>query len=253
MSESNCPICGYGGSKWIVSRVIEGKLFTVRQCRVCDHGYMSPLPATDLLSHLAPDYGLGIDNTMKNKGAMSHFDHLFETWINMHFPTQERSMLTVTNEEGAFESVARKYGWNASPLLFKDLMLLLSESSERAGGELLPDFAGKFSLIVLNQVLEHFFDPVKALLVISSWLKPGGHILVVVPNMDSDEFKAEGHKWKYINIPFHINYFNKLSLDTLFTKKMSENGMNFIKVFQTTFPPPGHKEGESISTLYRLE
>lgn len=254
-AESNCTVCGYGGSKWIISRVIDGKLFTVRQCKVCDHGYMHPLPTIDLTSSLAKDYGLGVDNTIENKEAMNHFDHLFETWINNHFSTQDRSLLNVANEEGAFENVARRYGWSTTTFIFKDLMSLLSELAETGSDvkELLPDFYGKFSLVVLNHVFEHFFDPVKAIMTVAPWLKHNGCILVVVPNIDSDEARMDGHKWKYINIPFHINYFNKLSLDSLFTRKLAEHGLKFTKVFQSTFPPPGHKEGESITTMYRLE
>lgn len=254
-TESNCPVCGYSGSKWIVSRVIEGKLFTVRQCRVCDHGYMHPPPTTDLLSRLSQDYGLGIDNTLKNKGAMNHFEHLFDIYINPRFPSQDRVLLTVTNEEGAFESVAQRHGWSTTTLIFKDLLQLLSDSSSGKGGSgaaLLPDFNDKFNLVVLNLAFDHFFDPVQAMLAIAPWLKRNGHILVVVPNFDSDEAKTEGHKWRHINIPFHVSYFNKLSLDSIFMKKLSEYGLNFIKVFQTTFPPPGHREGESITSMYRL-
>jgi len=253
-AESSCPVCGYSGSKWIISRVIEGKLFTVRQCKVCDHGYMHPTPTTDLLSHLAPDYGLGIDNTISNRGAMNHFDHLFEVWINSHFPSQDRSLLNITNEEGAFENVARKYGWNTTTLIFKDFVHLLAESSEQGGSkaELLPDFNRRFNLVVLNHVFEHFFDPMKTLLAMVPWLNQNGHILIIVPNFDSDEAKMDGHKWKYMSIPFHVNYFNKLSLDSLFTRRLAEKGLTFTKVFQTTFPPQGHREGEAITTMYKL-
>ena len=47
----------------------------------------------------------------------------------------------------------------------------------------LPFEAGSYDLVVLADVLEHLADPVAALRRASGWSKPGGAILVSVPNV----------------------------------------------------------------------
>lgn len=251
--DTTCPVCGYSGSRWLVSKFVEGRLFNIRQCKVCDHGYINPMPTIDLISRLASDYGLGTDNTIINEGVMNHLNHLFQNYINRNFSAQGK-LLAVTNEEGSIENVARKHNWDTTTLPFKDLMFLLSNLNLERGteAEILPDFYGKFDLIFLNHVFEHFLDPVKAMIILTPWLKTDGCMLIVVPNIGSDEAKMEGHKWKYVNIPFHINYFNELSLKSFFSKKLTEHGMHFVNLFNTTFPQRGQKEGEAITSLYRI-
>ncbi len=46
-----------------------------------------------------------------------------------------------------------------------------------------PDWSGRFDLIVLSHVLEHFEQPEAVLQRALSWLRPGGHLLVALPNI----------------------------------------------------------------------
>jgi SAM-dependent methyltransferase len=123
---------------------------------------------------------------------------------------------------------------------------------------LIPDFAGKykffkgniadakfpdefFSVIYMDSVLEHVPDPGKTVEELKRILKPGGLLLIIVPNEDS--LMNSFAKWcyyltfnkrKYGKIkpfiqPYHIQGFNRNSLKFLFNRFGLE--VLFIKDF----------------------
>lgn len=47
------------------------------------------------------------------------------------------------------------------------------------------DIRGGFDLITIYHVLEHLAQPAQALTILHDWLKPGGHLVVEVPNVEA--------------------------------------------------------------------
>lgn len=90
-----------------------------------------------------------------------------------------------------------------------------------AGLETMDVFEGmKFDVLMLNNVLEHLPDPVTTLYEIrTSILKPGGLLIVEVPN-EFNDFQTAAQKlhdlpeW-WVAPPGHLNYFSKDSLQAL--------------------------------------
>lgn len=68
---------------------------------------------------------------------------------------------------------------------------------------------GVYNTIVMRHVLEHFTDPYVALQNAQALLKPGGRLLVAVPNMASWHSRFRG--WSGYE-PYHVHYFNQQSL-----------------------------------------
>jgi hypothetical protein len=56
-------------------------------------------------------------------------------------------------------------------------------------------------------VLEHLEDPGAALARISGWLKPGGGLLVGVPNLGSLQALLGGARWYHLDVPRHRVHF----------------------------------------------
>jgi 2-polyprenyl-3-methyl-5-hydroxy-6-metoxy-1,4-benzoquinol methylase len=83
-------------------------------------------------------------------------------------------------------------------LLAADPLLTLVEHADLASGR----FAGFFDLVCISHVLEHLTDPGQAMDVFTSVLKPGGLLLVDIPNevrLLQRGFQAKGH----------LSYFTK--------------------------------------------
>jgi len=61
--------------------------------------------------------------------------------------------------------------------------------------------------VVLWHSLEHLEDPARALGRVSSWLRPGGMIVVAVPNLDSLQARVGGDRWFHQDVPRHRTHF----------------------------------------------
>ena len=69
-----------------------------------------------------------------------------------------------------------------------------------------------FDYITMEQVIEHFDDPVKILKGIRKILKPGGVVLISTPNSNGWGAKLFGQKWINWHAPYHLNLFSIKSL-----------------------------------------
>ena len=74
----------------------------------------------------------------------------------------------------------------------------------------LPD--GTLDLACGWHVLEHVVRPVEALSALRSALKPGGALVIEVPNAESMAAKHLGHKWLHLDLPHHVCQFGPQSL-----------------------------------------
>ena len=84
----------------------------------------------------------------------------------------------------------------------------------------------KFDGVLLLDVLEHLYDPIKVLTECNNHIKQGGYIFIHAPNHGgiSARFKRFLHKkglkkgYKHFGFPMHIYNFNKKSLNLILKK-----------------------------------
>lgn len=88
-----------------------------------------------------------------------------------------------------------------------------------------------YDLIVIRHVIEHLEDPAAILRSLSSRLKPGGLLLLVVPNIDCIGRKIFDSDWTWV-LPWHCNFFNPNSIKTL----LKNCGFSIVKSYQTPSP-----------------
>jgi SAM-dependent methyltransferase len=72
-----------------------------------------------------------------------------------------------------------------------------------------------FDVITLWHVLEHLWAPRRALQIIHSLLKPGGTLIVEVPNFDDPLRRVFGGFWSHIDVPRHLLHFTPRTLRNL--------------------------------------
>ncbi|HEX3975932.1 MAG TPA: class I SAM-dependent methyltransferase [Solirubrobacteraceae bacterium] len=75
--------------------------------------------------------------------------------------------------------------------------------------------AGSLDAVTLWHVLEHVADPGAALERIARWLRPGGGLLVGVPNVASVQARVGGERWYHLDVPRHRTHFTPPGLTRL--------------------------------------
>jgi SAM-dependent methyltransferase len=67
--------------------------------------------------------------------------------------------------------------------------------------------AASLDAVTLWHVVEHVEAPDAATAAIASWLRPGGALLVGVPNLGSLQARVGGERWYHLDLPRHRTHF----------------------------------------------
>jgi SAM-dependent methyltransferase len=70
-------------------------------------------------------------------------------------------------------------------------------------------------VVLLWHVLEHLEDPAGALRRARAWLRPGGTLVVAVPNRASWQASLGGDRWFHQDVPRHLTHFTPRGLSAL--------------------------------------
>ncbi len=92
---------------------------------------------------------------------------------------------------------------------------------------------GPFDAITLWAVLEHVDQPADFLRRAATLLAPGGHIFILVPNVQSLAMRLLGVRYRYV-MPEHLNYFSAATLQNLVR---SRPGLSIVTSRTTHFNP----------------
>ncbi|HVS28472.1 MAG TPA: class I SAM-dependent methyltransferase [Solirubrobacteraceae bacterium] len=217
---SRCPACAGPLTPWRQARAAEPSLtqsFGLLRCERCGSAVTDGPPLEEL--HDSGAYASPAPRGATAAAALLRaFDRRRLRLVARALPPPAR-LLDVGAGRGRFVSSARAAGYEAGGI----------EPSERgiraaadAGVELTQatigdaDFApGSLDVITLWHVLEHVEDPNPALERIARWLRPGGALLVGVPNLASLQARLGGERWYHLDVPRHRTHFTPAGLRTL--------------------------------------
>jgi len=115
---------------------------------------------------------------------------------------------------GRFVAAARAAGWAARGLEPSPRGAAVP-GVEPAGLEEAAVAPGSLDAVTLWHVLEHLDDPRRALARVTGWLRPGGVLLVGVPNLASLQARAGGPVWFHLDVPRHRTHFTPAGLRAL--------------------------------------
>ncbi|MEA2714841.1 MAG: hypothetical protein QOK27_2802 [Gemmatimonadales bacterium] len=74
---------------------------------------------------------------------------------------------------------------------------------------------GEADLVVMWHVLEHLDRPAEALDRAKGWLRPGGEVVIAVPNLASVQARIGGDRWFHQDVPRHRTQFTRNGLEAL--------------------------------------
>ena len=110
--------------------------------------------------------------------------------------------------DGRTVAVAQRIGWNATGIEIDPEACTRARSSglDIVNGDyaLLDDFSNQLDCIMCSHVLEHVHDPLDLLKKLQAALKPGGYLLLTLPNSLSKLRYHFGDNWRGLEAPRHL-------------------------------------------------
>jgi SAM-dependent methyltransferase len=128
-------------------------------------------------------------------------------------------LLDIGAGRGRFVAEARAAGWYAHgiepSLRGVEGARAIGVDLQRAGIDDAEVAAGSLDAATLWHVLEHLDEPGAALARVAGWLRPGGLLLVGVPNLGSAQARVGGARWYHLDVPRHRTHFTVAGLEAL--------------------------------------
>ena len=217
-----CPACGAAPlGAW---RTVPGSDpalpgdYELARCPVCASAVtLAPVPAA---AHEQGAYGGGAPRGAGLAAPLLRaFDRRRLTFLARAGARPPGHLLDVGAGRGRFVAQARAAGWDADgiepSLRGVTAARALGVELQQAGIDEAAVHAGSLDAVTLWHVLEHLDDPGAALERISGWLRPGGLLVVGVPNLASAQARAGGARWFHLDVPRHRTHFTVAGLHAL--------------------------------------
>ncbi len=151
------------------------------------------------------------------------------------FNTDEKKLLDIGCGTGAFLKVAQNNDWTISGVepdkKARAIANEITNNSVYDINELLEFEDQSFDVISLWHVLEHLPNLEEEVLTLKRLLKPGGSLIIAVPNYKSYDATYYKTFWAAYDVPRHLWHFSQASINKLFQKV----NMKVIKTLPMVF------------------
>ena len=208
-------------------------------CKNCGLIFQSPLPRQDELSKFYP---------REYRNYLPQQESLFSFLKNIQFQCLANKItkglkkdskileigfgngqLLLALKEKEYENL---YGCDFTDRVFsvlkdKGVKLAISNIEESF------PFNETFDLVIMNNVIEHFLDPIKVLENCKSHLSKNGKIILITPNSNALEFLIFKKYWAGFHAPRHTFIFNERNIRLLAQK------LGFARVLLKPVADPG--------------
>jgi SAM-dependent methyltransferase len=217
-----CPMCGADDGAPLVQTedlLFPGEeRFQLLSCRRCGHIYQSPRPTAESIGRYYPeDYHPYLIAVEDEPSPLRRLDRAFG--LRMRTQAVHRAaggrpgrLLDVGCATGVFLDGMRRLGWSVQGV--EPSAYAAGYARRRFGLDvyegLLEDAAlpaASFDAITMWDVLEHVHEPRPVLAELARLLRPGGVLVLSLPNPDSLEARLLGRYWLGWDLPRHLNVF----------------------------------------------
>lgn len=221
----SCPACGGPLAPWRSAAAAEPPWtpMALLRCGRCAGAVTADPSPEGASGGGAHETGAYAPTTPRGSGLaaplLRHFDRARLRRLGPR-PREGAVLLDVGAGRGRFVVTARATGWDARGLEpsargVDAAAAVYGVTLRRAGIEDAEIAPGSVDAITLWHVLEHLDDPAAALRRVHGWLKPGGVLLVGVPNLASLQARLGGSRWYHLDLPRHRVHLTPAGLATL--------------------------------------
>jgi 2-polyprenyl-3-methyl-5-hydroxy-6-metoxy-1,4-benzoquinol methylase len=132
------------------------------------------------------------------------------------------NLLDIGAGTGDFLKSAKQKGWKINGIEPNEGARKLAQEKGIDLSENINNFKGKtFDVITLWHVLEHLPNLEDNIYNIEKMLKPGGTLIIAVPNYKSYDARYYKNFWAAFDVPRHLWHFSRKSMKRLFSKKIN--------------------------------
>jgi 2-polyprenyl-3-methyl-5-hydroxy-6-metoxy-1,4-benzoquinol methylase len=218
---SPCPICSAEAAVWRFEvEAIEEKVVT---CTGCGLGRFHPMPSPDRLRALYPNEYYGEPGRKFQpliEGLVRAVGERHTSFLSRELATGAR-ILDVGCGRGVILGALAEQGFEVHGLeISAEAARGADPRAEIRIAENLKDAeyrTASFDQIIIWHVLEHLSDPAGTLREAHRILKPGGRLIVAVPNFSSLQARCTGAAWFHLDLPRHVYHFPLSALRQLLT------------------------------------
>lgn len=236
-SQYACTVCGSMANNVHYSYHQGRQEYKVFKCEQCDFLFVRPLFLPRLEDRkLDYEYDTELLNSASLRKAHEKFIISKEIkHVRQILGTGTFSLLDIGCGTGWTTSMWARSGFDTTGL--EPSKLRAKCASERYKLKVLSeyfenlDMGGEFDIVVLRHMVEHFADPFEMMRKVHAYLKPGGTVVVVVPNINCLGRYLFGTKWTW-GIPYHCNFFTPKTLSLL----VERAGFDIVTAYQTPSP-----------------
>ena len=216
-----CPVCGSTDlheKLQVQDRSVSQETFTIQQCAACGFLFTNPRPTA---AHIGKYYESDA-YVSHNSAAQGLVNRVYKA---ARYFTVRRKVALIAKLNGGqkgrlldygcgtghFLAGARRAGWQVTGLEPNDRAR--HDAAARVGLPILdaPALAGlptgSFDVITLWHVLEHVHTLQETLAQLVTVLRPGGKLLIAVPNAESLDAQHYRQDWASYDVPRHLYHF----------------------------------------------
>jgi SAM-dependent methyltransferase len=225
-----CPVCGSDKFAPFLSGkdyFLTGEKFEISICSTCGFRFTNPRPEAEELGkyYESVEY---ISHSDTRKGIFASVYQIVRKYtLNRKLAMistfqQKGEILDIGCATGQFLNYMSDHGWNTTGI----------EPDEKTRSRAISEYdlqvypeeklnafeKASFDVITMWHVLEHVSDLNGRMVQLKNLLKPGGTILIAVPNCEA--YDAEKYKefWAGYDLPRHLYHFTKSDLKLLVEK-----------------------------------
>jgi SAM-dependent methyltransferase len=221
-----CPMCGHHNERelFVGSDLLHPteEAFRLVDCLNCGHIFQNPRPTAAVIDRYYPENYIPFLRAIEDEP--SPFKRLERSYgRHMRCGRVHRAagkvgnLLDVGCATGIFLDGMRRLGWqvagvepSASAVAYARSRFGLDIFEGRLEDAGYPD--ASFDVVTLWDVLEHVHEPRVVLAEIGRILRPGGLLVLSLPNPDSLEARLLGTHWLGWDLPRHLNLFRPMFL-----------------------------------------
>lgn len=262
----SCPLCSSRKLRirhLCTDHFVSREVFAIQQCEECGFSFTQDCPDESQAGRYyeSEEY---ISHSNTSKGIVNRIYQLSRNLMLRKKSNLVRkvtgiksgTLLDIGSGTGFFAGFMKNEGWNVLGIEINEKARNFSRKEFGIGAldpsEIRNLEPASFDCITLWHVLEHFYDPYSYMDDIGRLLKPGGKLIIALPNSGSYDCRKYGEYWAAWDVPRHLWHFTpqtfrrfagktgfeitamrRLPLDVFYISAISEkyrsSGLSFVR------------------------